>query len=201
MRTETVNNIQEAEQLLSKYHALDGVIHPDNNKKIWTVFVGISDETVSMFIYGGIRGTHSTWMFQQSDLSILEFWAGFDDDTIVRLSEVLRYDDLKKICEPGGLYHEIEVSSKWSNPISIPKGLAFRIIAAFANGLVCKIFDSIENGISGEHSLHRENGINKLIRYEHDYHQIDKMSNPAISFKLVNDTHKSLGISLAFVNE
>ena len=42
------NSLQDAEKELSKYSNLTGVIYPVLNKKIWSLFVGTPDETMSV---------------------------------------------------------------------------------------------------------------------------------------------------------
>ncbi len=121
------DNYEDAILDLAKFRNLVGAFYPPSNQKIWGLFVGISDTTISQLIYKGIRGDFPLHTFNLFALNNIEFWAGFYDDSIVPLTEILQDEFLASLCEPRALNKEVDILEDWSDPIRIPKGLTVKL--------------------------------------------------------------------------
>ena len=156
--------------------------------------------TMSHNIYLGIRGDFPIHTFTKFDFDNIEFWAGFYDDTIAPLNDMLQDDYLKSLCEPLALYKEVEILEDWSDPIQIPKGLGFKMTFSDDKKICYKIFDSKNPQNYNEHAIERNENHYKIYRYNSDY-GLTEMEQPAITFKLPDNNYNPSGISLLFVNE
>jgi hypothetical protein len=155
----------DAFQAVLPYENLIGIFYEPLEKPIRDVFIGRSDPIISQDIYLGKKGILPSFQFLPRDLEDIQFWVGFDENSIVPLDEVLTDSTLGEYFKDGELKKDVTISgTQWTDSIRIPRGLGFRMNFKTHGNIEFQIRD-YETGRRTGHAIERADGGTRFIGY------------------------------------
>jgi len=189
----------DAFQAILPYENLIGIFYEPIEKPIRDVFIGRSDPIISQDIYLGKKGILPPFKYLPRDLEDIQFWAGFDDNIIVPLDEVLKDELLGDYFKDGELTKDVIISgTEWINPIRIQRGLGFRMNFKTYGNIEFQIRD-YETGRQTGHSIERDANGMRFIGYLDTSYELSNMKKALLYFRQGENNAPPVEISLLFL--